>query len=145
MGKRNREEVRFVAVQNSKLVCKDCMFNKTGQDLAVLSCDIYSVKPSKVFSGGMCEDYRSKERFFEVLPTTRIFAESEDGESFILTNNLFVTFENLDMQAEGCLVNVIQETISPQLPIMVLTKTEYFGEVKTKLDLERVKTYRLVG
>lgn len=57
MAKRKeKEEVRFTATQNSKLTCKDCIFNNTGNDLAVLTCDIYTTKPMKVLMGGECDD-----------------------------------------------------------------------------------------
>lgn len=82
---------------------------------------------------------------FEITPMTRVFAESGDGQSFILTNNQVVTFDDLQMEDTGCLVNIQQRIISPELPIMVLTKHEYFGEVKTEIDLEEVKNFEQVG
>lgn len=78
---------------------------------------------------------------FKITPMTRIFAESEDGQSFILTNNQVVTFDDLQDEDKGCLVNIVQKTMSPELPIMVLTKHEFFGKVKTKIDLEEVKGF----
>lgn len=82
---------------------------------------------------------------FEITPMTRVFAESSDGQSFILTNNQVVTFDDLQMEDIGCLVNIQQRIMSPVLPIMVLTKHEYFGEVKTEIDLEEVKNFERVG
>ena len=79
---------------------------------------------------------------FKITPLTRVFAESEDGEVFVLTNNQVVSFDDLQMNDKGCLVNIVQKTISPELPIMVLTKHEYFGEVKTKIDLDEVKKFK---
>ena len=51
-----REEVRFGAMKNSKLACKDCIFNNSESDLAVLQCAIYSTKPMKVLMGNKCEE-----------------------------------------------------------------------------------------
>lgn len=82
---------------------------------------------------------------FEITPMTRVFAESSDGQSFILTNNQVVTFDDLQMEDTGCLVNIQRRIMSPVLPIMVLTKHEYFGEVKTEIDLEEVKNFEQVG
>lgn len=78
---------------------------------------------------------------FEITPMTRVFAENIDGDCFILTNNQVVTFDDLQPSDKGCHINIVQETISPELPILVLTKHEYFGKVKTKIDLEKVKNY----
>lgn len=82
---------------------------------------------------------------FEITPMTRVFAESSDGQSFILTNNQVVTFDDLQMEDAGCLVNIQQRIMSPELPIIVLTKHEYFGVVKTEIDLEEVKNFEQVG
>lgn len=82
---------------------------------------------------------------FEITPTTRVFAESEDGQRFILTNNQVVTFDDLQMKDKGCLINVVQKIMSPELPILVLTKHEFFGKVKTKIDLDEVKDFNQVG
>ena len=54
--KREPEEVRFTATKNSNLDCKNCIFNNTGNDLAVLTCDVYSTKPMKVLTGGKCDE-----------------------------------------------------------------------------------------
>ena len=76
---------------------------------------------------------------------TRIFAENNDGDCFILTNNQVVTFGDLQLGDKGVVINTSRKTISPELPIMVLTKHEFFGRVKTKIDLEEVKLYRQIG
>lgn len=72
---------------------------------------------------------------------TRVFAQSEDGESFIITNNQVVSFNDLRKEDLGCLVNTKTKTISPELPILSLTKYEYFGKVTKELNLEEVKSY----
>ena len=82
---------------------------------------------------------------FVINEMTRVFAENDDGSRFILTNNQVVTFNDLDVQDKGCLVDTNCEFKSPELSIMVLTKQEYFGKVKTKIDIDKVKKYRTVG
>lgn len=95
-------------------------------------------------------DLKRKERKnmsekFEITPMTRVFAENEDGQRFILTNNQVVMFNDLQLSDKGCLVDIAQEIMSPELPIMILTKHEYFGKVKTKIDLDKVKNFKQVG
>lgn len=87
----------------------------------------------------------SMSKVFEISPMTRVFAENNEGDMFILTNNQVVTFNDLQMKDKGCVINVVQETISPELPIMVLTKHEFFGRVRSKVDLDKVKKYRQIG
>lgn len=77
----------------------------------------------------------------EITKMTRVFAQSEDGESFIITNNQVVSFDDLRKEDLGCLVNTETKTISPELPILSLTKYEYFGKVTKELNLEEVKSY----
>lgn len=84
-------------------------------------------------------------REFVINEMTRVFAENDDGSRFILTNNQVATFDDLSVHDKGCLVDTNREFKSPELPIMVLTKQEYFGKVKTKIDIEKVKKYRTVG
>ena len=82
---------------------------------------------------------------FEIGPMTRVFAENNDGDCFILTNNQVATFSDLQVSDKGAVINVTQETISPELSIMVLAKHEFFGQVKTKVDLDKAKSYRQIG
>ena len=82
---------------------------------------------------------------FNINPMTRVFAENNSGNCFILTNNQVVTFDDLQMADKGCLVNIDRKTMSPELSIMVLTKHEFFGKVKTKINLEEVKKYKQIG
>ena len=76
-------------------------------------------------------------KLFEFTQNTRVFAENESGDSFILTNDPNVTFDNLNIDDMGCLVNLASEIISPELPILVLTKQEVFGEVTTEIEIIR--------
>ena len=84
-------------------------------------------------------------KHFEITPKTRVFAENDACDCFILTNNQVVTFDDLQITDLGCHVNMVTETMSQELPILVLTKQEYFGKVKTKIDLEKVKRFRHIG
>lgn len=81
----------------------------------------------------------------KITPMTRVFAENDDGDCFILTNNQVVTFEDLQVKDLGCHINVTLQEKTNEMSIMVLTKHEFFGEVKTKVDLEAVKNYKTVG
>ena len=89
--------------------------------------------------------YKIMRKKFEITPMTRIFAENDDGTRFILTNNQVATFDDLQIRDTGCLVDTKEKIMSPELPIMVLTKQEFFGKVKTNIDLEKVKSFKQVG
>ena len=57
----------------------------------------------------------------EITKDTRTFAQ--DGNSYILTNNRKATFENIDDKSmRGCLVNFDEKIISPELPLLILTR-----------------------
>lgn len=58
--KREKEEVKFMAIRNSELACKDCIYNNTENDLAALTCDVYSTKPLSVLKGGTCYEYKKQ-------------------------------------------------------------------------------------
>lgn len=57
----------------------------------------------------------------KITNATKTFAQN--GSDYILTNEPNLTFDNLDiLKHRGSLVNVEMKTISPELPIGVLTK-----------------------
>lgn len=76
---------------------------------------------------------------------TQTFAQNE--ELYILTNEKDLTFDNLDiLKHKGCLVNVTMKTISPWLPIGVLTKSiPNWVEPDKQLDIGEVKNFTPIG
>lgn len=81
----------------------------------------------------------------EINDKTKTFAQNE--ELYILTNEEDLTFDNLDiLKHKGCMVNIIMKTISPWLPIGVLTKSiPDWVEPDKQLDIDEVKKFQHVG
>lgn len=74
---------------------------------------------------------------------THAVAQTEDGEVYIISNNLNVDYDHMDiLKDRGCSVNSFTKKISPELPIGVLTKMENFVKPTIKVDIEELKTYK---
>ena len=57
----------------------------------------------------------------EITSKTKTFAQ--EGNRYILTNSQDATFDNFfEIRATGCIVDFDERKISPELPIMVLTR-----------------------
>lgn len=82
----------------------------------------------------------------KISEKTKTFAQSNG--LFILTNEENLTFENLDiLKHKGWLVNTVTKTISPYLPIGVLTKSPYenWKVPEYSLVIETLKEYKYIG
>lgn len=61
------------------------------------------------------------DNYLKITNDTQTFAQNEND--YILTNEKDLTFDNLDiMKHKGIIANVERKTLSPLLPIGVLTK-----------------------
>lgn len=76
-----------------------------------------------------------------ITENTKTFAQ--DGNSYLLTNDQNATFENVvDLTPRGCIVDLDRKTISPELPIMTLTKfSPYWGAPDRQINPEEVKGF----
>lgn len=83
---------------------------------------------------------------FEITPLTFAFAQNEE-DTFIITNEQGLTFRNLDIHRDmGAMINTERKTISPKLPIGVLSKYVFPWKKPTKkVDFEEVKKYKQLG
>lgn len=70
----------------------------------------------------------------EITKATRTFAQ--DGNSYILTNDPNATFGNVeDLTTRGCIVNLDERKISPELPIIVLgSRSPYWTAPDRQID-----------
>ena len=76
-----------------------------------------------------------------ITEKTRTFAQ--DGNSYILTNDQTVTFGNVeDLNPRGCIVNLDEKKISPELPIAVLGRhSPYWTLPDRQITPEEVKDF----
>lgn len=78
----------------------------------------------------------------EITNTTRTFAQ--DGNSYILTNDQNVVFGKVeDLTPRGCIVNLDEKSISPELPIAVLGRhSPYWTEPDRQIKPEELIGFR---
>lgn len=78
-------------------------------------------------------------KYMKVTKDTKIVAKS--GECYVLTNNQNFDLNNITMDDLGCIVDMENETMSPELPILVLTKAEPYYSTAYKPDLSKVNEF----
>ena len=78
----------------------------------------------------------------KITKDTRTFAQNEDD--YILTNEKNLTFDNVDIiKHKGSIANVERKTLSPELPIGVLTKySADWVEPDRQLTPEELKDFK---
>lgn len=79
----------------------------------------------------------------KITESTKTFAQNEN--TYILTNEQNLTFDNVDiMKHTGCIVNIERKTISPELPIGVLTKYDApdWVEPDRQINVEEIKDFK---
>jgi hypothetical protein len=77
----------------------------------------------------------------KITSATRTFAQ--DGNSYILTNDQSVTFGNVeDLTPRGCIVNLDEKKISPELPIAALGRhSPYWTVPDRQIKPEELKDF----
>lgn len=58
-----KDELKFNAIKNEDLICKDCKKKYDDTDLPcnTSKCEAFAVKPNEIFDGGDCIEYEKEE------------------------------------------------------------------------------------
>lgn len=75
-----------------------------------------------------------------VTRATRVIAQA--GTCYVLTNDPKFDINNITMNDLGCIVDTKYKTMSPELPILVLTKNEAYLDPVDKPDLRNVNNFK---
>lgn len=81
-------------------------------------------------------------KYMKVNKDTRVIAKA--GSLYVLTNDPNFDINNITMSDVGCIVDVENETMSPELPILVLTKNEAFYSTAIIPDLSHANEFEKV-
>lgn len=82
-------------------------------------------------------------KYLNVTKETKVIAQA--GSCYVLTNNQDFDIDNITMNDLGCIVDVANKTMSPELPILVLTKCEPFYDVVDVPDLSDANNFEKIG
>jgi hypothetical protein len=81
--------------------------------------------------------------YMQITNQTRVIAQNDT--SFLLTNDNEITYQTFDRKDMGCIANPKYRFVSPELPLIVLTKEPGWGPQNDKLNVEEVINYERIG